>query len=69
MYFSVQNFMNFGMGRKTAFLSKMTDFIFHKDQTISFQEKLLREIWKHLGSNSHLLGTSHLSNLTSLLHH
>lgn len=61
--------MNFGIGRKTAFLSKVTDFIFHKDQTISFQEKSLRETWKYTGSDSHLLGTSHLSNLTSLQHH
>lgn len=36
MYFSVQNFVNFGMGRKTAFLSKLSDAVLHKDQTASF---------------------------------
>lgn len=35
MYFSVQNFMDFGMGRKTAFLFKLSDAICYKDETVS----------------------------------
>lgn len=57
MYFSVQNLMNFGMGRKTAFLSKLSDAVFHKDQTTSFQERSLKETWEYMVSDPHLLST------------
>lgn len=57
MYFSVQNVMNFGMRRKPAFLSKLLDAIFYKEQTASFQERLLKETWEYVGPDSHLLST------------
>lgn len=57
MYFSVQNVMNFGMRRKPAFLSKLLDAIFYKEQTASFQERSLKETWEYVGPDSHLLST------------